>query len=319
MLMINKIKDCVIMLYKILKGLFLILIIFLNYFTCKIIKFYSFIQFLLTCVILIIYKKIHEYIEKKEYINLNVKAYLMWINIYLWFLYEKNVSKLVMGMVNNKWTKYVNKPLLFYLNIIINDYDLIAEFVITKYHKLQKTEWLTNIEQQALMHCEYEILIYKLILFYIRDLEKMFDITESFFKVANEGIIRYSYEYNKNIIDMYYKSGNSNTDKFWDLHENYSFHKKIYTYFNDTDFQESQEYKQIKNIYNWEELLENWKLGANVEIYRGIELKKQEEYLENQLKEWRDEWLLYADQELEKKYDKIFIEIDDIKQKYKKI
>lgn len=172
MSMINKIKDCVIMLYKILKGLFLILIIFLNYFTCKIIKFYRFMQFLLTCVILIIYKKIHEYIEKKDYINLNVKVYLMWINIYLWFLYEKNVSKLVMSMVNNKWTKYVNKPLLFYLNIIINDYYLIAEFVITKYHKLQKTVWLTNIEQQSLMHCEYEILIYKLMLFYIWDFEK---------------------------------------------------------------------------------------------------------------------------------------------------
>lgn len=68
----------------------------------------------------------------------------------------------------------------------------------------------------------------------------MFDITETFFKVANEGIIRYSYEYNKNIIDMYYKSGNLKTDKFWDLQENYSFHKKIYTYLYDTDFQESQ-------------------------------------------------------------------------------
>lgn len=110
-----------------------------------------------------------------------------------------------------------------------------TEYIFTKNAKLKKV--IKNQKDIALInYCEYQILLYKIILFYIWDVEKALalEIKETLLKIEKEeidfiGESLFTYNYNINKFhEIYYKKIDSvKLNKFWDLIENRNFYEKI--------------------------------------------------------------------------------------------
>ena len=117
----NKIKNILNNLYKLIKEdiwpykyYVLISLVFATTFTLEMLTWTRIITFIITFLVLIMYKKVHEYIEKKEFANFNIKyvIYLMWINtmqnpilylVWKWdlYVYDK-LNKLINKNIKNK-------------------------------------------------------------------------------------------------------------------------------------------------------------------------------------------------------------------------
>lgn len=67
-----------------LRYYFLVFLVFITSFTLEMLTINRIIRFIVTCIILLMYKKMHNYLEKKNLnVNINIKylPILMWVNI----------------------------------------------------------------------------------------------------------------------------------------------------------------------------------------------------------------------------------------------
>ncbi len=92
-----------------------------------------------------------------------------------------------------------------------------------------------------LNYCKYQILLYKLIIFYIWDIEKELGVINTLLQIQKENYdlipvlpveipdnaTLVLYEYNINELKFFFnkKIENLQSDKFWNIIENYNFYK----------------------------------------------------------------------------------------------
>lgn len=93
----------------------LLFFLMMTSFTIEMLTYTRIVRFIVICVMLILYKKVHEFIEKKEHININIKyiTWLMKINtfqnpvlylIWKWDIYMYNkLEKWIHKKIKNKW------------------------------------------------------------------------------------------------------------------------------------------------------------------------------------------------------------------------
>lgn len=219
-----------------------------------------------------------------------------------------------------------NKPSYMYCYEIQNIlFD--TEYIFDLKAKLKKIKKNKN-DIDLINICEYNILLYKLRLFYIWDLEIVLEIKETLITIKKENWdwlddSVFIYDYNIKEFKKIYNEQikNIKLNKFWDLIENHEFYEKMHNYLYDYTFKNTKNYKkllEIKSDYEWcDKYLKDEEDVNNIE---------QEEYeaervkqLEIQLKKWRQEWEIHNNfHNFQEKYYNIFKDLDFIKNKINK-
>lgn len=231
--------------------------------------------------------------------------------------YNNYFIYLVLTSNTINWIDSFNKPSYKYLYEIQNTF-LDANYIFTWNSKLKKDD--KNLENINILNfCEYNILKYKIIIFYIWDIEKTLEIKETLLKIKKEenesnlDTSLFFYEYRiQEFTEIYNKKINEvKLNKFWNLIENRNFYEKIHTYLYYNDFQNTNQYKKLLKLINDYELYDKY-----IEEMDNTNDNQRYKELEQQLKNWRKEWEIEQENNMEKKYYNIFKKIDIITNKY---
>ncbi len=266
-------------------------------------------------------------------INNDVKNYLWYSSIleylnYTNFLKYKNIM-LAGSLIFNKWLEYACRPSFFYFKQFVYSsycYKVYWEdCILIKQEKLERSSTLLSSDQYTLISkfCDYNILLWKLKVFYIWDVEKTLNITNSYYEIGKiendtyfyeEYAVTIMFEYNYNLGDLekffYSKIKDIELNKFWDLTEHYSFYEKMHNIFYDVDFLKSKEYKKSLDMFN------DFVTDAYAEYGEHLRPEQQIEYLKKELKNVRKEWEKAQTKSIIDKYENIFNEILILKNKY---
>ena len=229
--------------------------------------------------------------------------------------YENYLKYLLLSWKENQKLIYY-KPSYMYCYEIQNIY-FETNYIFYKNAKLKKE--MLNIDDMDLINiCEYNILIYKLVIFYIWDFEKVLSITETLIKIEKKNPdwledSWYIYEYNIRELKKIYheKIQNVELNKFWDLIENYDFYEKMHNYFYDYNFLNSKNYNRLLNLKIDYEVYDKYLEQENLND-EDYEIQKTQQLIKH-LEELRKEWKL--ENKLQPKYYNIFKDIDNIKNK----
>lgn len=225
-----------------------------------------------------------------------------------YMLNYENYLKYLMLSWASKFNYY--KPSYSYCNEIQNIY-FETNYIFIRNTKLKKNE--KNQEDiDFINYCEYNILIYKLSLYYIWDVEKALKIQETLLKIEKDiidfvGESFFTYEYNiTKFREIYYKEiDNVKLDKFWDVKENAEFYEKMHNYLYDYNFRNTNKCKLLEEMNNYN--LED------IDIKEGDEQKNQQ--LIKELENFKKQWNMEQNFNLEKKYYNIFQDLELIKNK----
>ena len=217
-----------------------------------------------------------------------------------------------------------NKPFYLYVYEIKEFFN--TDYIYTKNLKI-KNLLKNNNDLDLINYCEYKILLYKLIVFYVWDIEYALGINDSLLTIIKDGYddiipvlpvekpqdaIMISFDYNFNqLLNIYNNKINDiKLNKFWNLIENKEFYNKMHNYLYDYTFEHTAVYKKLKN-------LKEFNCTYNIYTEKGSNYEQQENEVKNQLNSWRSEWLSYSNKEIELKYYVIFNKIQIIKNIYK--
>lgn len=217
--------------------------------------------------------------------------------------------------IENKWLEYANKPSFFYYIQLLYYHYIDIDYIFIKFFNIS--------DKRILNCCDYNILLWKLKIFYIWDIEKELNIKESYLKVVSEVLddenpddvdVTIEYKLNKSqVLKIYYENlPNIKLDEFWDFYKNKEFYQKMILYSYDIEFTESDKYKNSNEFFD--------KFTSNIfwEYQEKENSKKKEEYINKELKSYREEWNVHLKDKTKKdKYEKIFFEIEKIKKKIK--
>lgn len=254
---------------------------------------------------------------KSDIINQNLNSCLGLTFLKEKLNYKNYFKYLILSLVYRNEIEYY-KPSYLYCKDIQKEY-FNTFSIFAKNAKLRKQE--KNKEDIDLInYCEYNILKYKLRLYYLWDVEKELEIKQNLITIEIEDIDwigdkMFSYDYNfVEFTKIYHeKIKNVKLNKFWDLVENYEFYEKMLNYLYDYKFQETKEYEKLSELKRLYYVYDRY-IEEDLEETIWISQKTQE--LLKQLEDFRKEWEKWNIENMEEKYYNIFKEIDIIKNKY---
>lgn len=207
------------------------------------------------------------------------------------------------------------KPSYMYFSEIKNIF-FSTDYIFNKNEKLKKNTKNKN-DIDLINLCEYNILIYKLVMFYTWDIEKELKIKEQLTTIKKEYIDLvdrnfFTYEYNEKMFKQIYfeRIQNVKLNKFWDLIENRSFYEKMHFYLYDYNFLNTSNYIKLLELQREYNVYD---IYIEVTDYLVKYEKQQSVWLIKQLEDWKEEWIL--EQNIQEKYYNIFKDIDCIKNK----
>jgi hypothetical protein len=208
-------------------------------------------------------------------------------------------------------------------------YNFDQDYIHIKNALLKKNIKNEN-DYNMLSFSKYNILLYKLRIFYIWDVEKFLGINErlliikkknyveeesiikfsnlnTFFNSSNDAVYFLLY-YNSNEFNKIFTKKNIQNNNFFDLYNtnNNNFYENIYNYLHDYQFKQTKQYQILLNL-KWEKY-EMHSDQENLEVYLEEENEIMTEY-----NGWKKEWNTNLNQHIMFKYTAIFFEIDKIK------
>lgn len=223
------------------------------------------------------------------------------------------------------WIKY-NNP-LFNFCLQIYDYFNVNSIYIKK---LELEKELYNIN--LLNYCEYQILLYKLKIFFLWDIENQLGLKETLLRIEGsqdleeinindlntilinlDSVISISYDYNISILEQYFyeKIKSKKVQEFFNIIKNKNFYEKMYNCLNVHLFLKKLQNKQIQNYISLEDYINNYNIKKNFTVN---DVKQQLQLLIKILNEWQDEYkCLHLNKPIEFKYYNIFNQINYLK------
>ena len=253
-----------------------------------------------------------------------------WLNIYVInpvlinkvLNYDNFMIYLICGLNTNKWIKYDN----IFLNYCFNIYDYFdANYIYIKNLELKKGTYNTNL----LNHCEYQILLYKLKIFFLWDIENQLGLKETLLTIEGsqdleeinindlniivinlDSVISISYDYNISILKQHFyeKIKVKKVKEFFNIIKNKNFYKEMYNCLNVHLFLGELQNEQIKNYMLLENYINNYNIKKRFTIH---EIEQQIQLLIKILNEWQNEYeLLQLNKPIEFKYYNIFNQIN---------
>ncbi len=257
-----------------------------------------------------------------EVINKNIKICLGLQGLEEVLTYNNFLIFLILSTnnISNLWYRYFN---------IMLQYNFDQDYIHIKNALLKKNIKNEN-DYNMLSFSKYNILLYKLRIFYIWDVEKFLGINESlliikkknyveeesiikfsnlntFFNSSNDAVYFLLY-YNSNEFNKIFTKKNIQNNNFFDLYNtnNNNFYENIYNYLHDYQFKQTKQYQILLNL-KWEKY-EMHSDQENLEVYLEEENEIMTEY-----NGWKKEWNTNLNQHIMFKYTAIFFEIDKIK------
>lgn len=266
-------------------------------------------------------------------INKDVKACLGIFLVNKILNYDNLIIYLICGLNTYKWIEY-NNILLNYC-YKINKY-FNVDYIYSRNIELKKE--ISN--NDVINYCEYQILLYKLKIFFLWDIENQFKVHDTLLIIeGSQGFedlninnlninfnkdktIYITFDYNINKLEKcFYEKGESIIrDNFWNLIKNKKFYKEFISYINDYNFQNMFGNIKIKNaeckvLITLEDYIEDYSL-SNIEHVEFSEITYQIQLIKQELINWRIEWNQFqGSNNFELKYNVLFNKINDIKNK----